>query len=417
MGDRANNIGKMMNDPKQRNMYLMGAGVVILTLGVGFFISTRNNNQQVSAGADVTGVPSGVKAAPGVSNNPQYVQAVKDNNDKLTNQAIKQGNGYMPTLTANTPSGPSVIDELDKKQKEEIAKKAAIEAEKKIKDDEEKVRLEDESKKQQALLAAQQPVEVVKNNVSTPMPVRVEAPKKYSTDDYMLIASLTGSWGTKKSNSEYDFAKGQNKSSSQSSSSNVTQQSSTTQPVVQAKPLAKLGTIFNAILETGINSDEPSPVLARIVSGPLKGTRLIGQISTVGEKVLIVFNSANIPGSEKSIRMSAYAVDTNTSRTALADDVDHHYFLRYGVLLATSFIGGYAQALQQSGATTTAGISGTTTTNPVYTNEQLNNIALGSVGQKIAQDTQQQFGNLKPTITVNSGAAIGVLLMEDLMVK
>lgn len=157
--------------------------------------------------------------------------------------------------------------------------------------------------------------------------------------------------------------------------------------------------------------------MARIVSGPLKGTRLIGTFKNLGEKVAIEFRTANIPSYDRTVGIKAYAIDTNTSRTAVADDVDHHYFLRYGVLLATSFISGYSQALAQSGATTTTSLTGTTTTNPTLTSEQLNKVALGQVGQQVSNDVKQQYNNLKPTIYVNSGTAVGILLMDDLTIK
>lgn len=43
MGDRVNNMGKMMSNPKQRNMYLLGAGAVVITLGLGFLLQVKTN--------------------------------------------------------------------------------------------------------------------------------------------------------------------------------------------------------------------------------------------------------------------------------------------------------------------------------------------------------------------------------------
>src|SRR5690606_31264355 len=52
----------------------------------------------------------------------------------------------------------------------------------------------------------------------------------------------------------------------------------------------KAGTVMFAVLETGINSDEVSPILATIVSGPLKGAKLLGQFARTDKKVLINFS-------------------------------------------------------------------------------------------------------------------------------
>lgn len=421
MGDRINNMGKMMSNPKQRNMYLLGAGAVVITLGLGFFIANKNKSQQVQTSTQLETVPGSVKAVPGSSNNPDYVQSVKNNNEKQAAQAIQTGTSYVPTITAPNVNNVASLDEIAKKQQQEAEEKAKKDAEKKKAEEEERLRMEEEAKKQQALIESQKAVVVqaptVQPVAQTTVPVEK---KKYTDDDYMLIASLSSNWTNKKPSSEYDFAKQKNNNQSvgnNTASYGNANQTSNTNTGNAVAPMAKAGTIFNAVIETAVNSDEDSPVLARIVSGPLKGTRLIGSFRNLGEKVAIVFNTANIPSFDKTVKLNAYAIDTNTSRTAIADDVDHHYFLRYGVLLATSFISGYAQALQQSGSTTTTSLTGTTTTNPTYNASQLNKMALGQVGTQVSSDIKQQFNNLKPTIYVNSGTAVGILLMDDLIVK
>jgi intracellular multiplication protein IcmE len=422
MSEKFNNIGNIMSNPKQRNSFLMVGGIIVLSIGVGLFVATRNNQVKVASNADLGTVPT-VKAGTGISNNPLYVQSVQDDNNKKATEALKNGTTALPVITAPI-NQTSQIDDFKRKQAEEDALKAE-EARKKA-EEEEKRRLEEEARKQRELLAAQQ--RNLENNFSTvsnnqesfPIQKQKVSEKKYSDEDAVLISTLLQSWGNKAPHSEFDFAGNPPKTGSSSgqvsnvASANTT---STNNGSNTQKPIGKVGTIYNAILETGINSDEPSPVLAKIVSGPLKGAKLVGSISTVGEKVVVVFNNASIPDVSTSVKLNAYAVDPNSSRTALADNVDRHYFLRYGVLLATSFVGAYSQALATSGSTTTTSLSGTTTTNPTYNSTQLRNIALGGVGQKLAQDTQQQYGNLKPTITVNPGAPIGILLMDDLYIK
>lgn len=425
MGDRINNMGKMMSNPQQRNIYLLGAGAVILTLGVGFFIASKNKNDQVVSGTQLENVPQNVKAVPGASNNPDYVDAVKKNNEKQADKAVQSGSSFVPTVTAPAVNSASSLDEIAKKQQQEADEKAKKEAERKKAEDEDKLRMEEEAKRQQALLDAQkaaqmQPVQVQQVQVQQQVTQFVpQKPKKYTDDDYMLIASLNNNWKVKAPSSEYDFARkgSANTSNGNTGSTYGTTTTSNSTSNVAVAPIAKAGTIYNAIIETAVNSDEESPVLARIVSGPLKGTRLIGTFKNLGKKVAIEFRTANIPSYDRTVGIKAYAIDTNTSRTAVADDVDHHYFLRYGVLLATSFISGYSQALAQSGATTTTSLTGTTTTNPTLTSEQLNKVALGQVGQQVSNDVKQQYNNLKPTIYVNSGTAVGILLMDDLTIK
>ena len=228
-----------------------------------------------------------------------------------------------------------------------------------------------------------------------------------------------GSTTFKESNSEFDYAKTRQNTQQQTVNVDTSIQGvqTTVNNDVPTKSFAKAGTIYNAVLETGINSDEPSPVLAKIVSGPLKGARLIGSIQTVGKKVLIQFTSMNVPSLDNSIAFNAYAIDSDTARTALASNVDNHYLLKYGVLFASSFLSGYAEALSRQNTTTTTSGLGTTTTQGPIPSKDIAKVALGNVGTAVSQSFGQEIQNMKPTITVNQGSPIGILLLSDLNVK
>lgn len=428
MGDRINNMGKMMSNPKQRNMYLLGAGAVILTLGLGFFIANKNNSQELQSSANVEAVPGNIKAVPGSSNNPDYVQSVKNTNDKEALLAIQSGGSYIPTITSPNVNNAASLDEIARRQQQEAEEKSKKEVERKRIEEEERLRMENEGATQQALIDSQKFVAPNQpNNVQASaqytQPAAPVVKKKYSEDDILLITALTSNWKVKAPDSEFNFAKQKpnNNSAGSAGSENAGSGSgnsfSNKNTGSSNPPLAKAGTIFHAIIETAVNSDEESPVLAKIVSGPLKGTRLIGSFKNLGEKVLIEFNLANIPALDKSTPFKAFAIDTKTSRTALADSVDNHYFKRYGVLLATSFISGYSAALTKSGTSTTQGIFGSTESTPKYDSKELNKIALGKVSDEVSKDIEKQSKGLVPTIYVNSGTAVGILLTDDLIIQ
>ena len=96
--------------------------------------------------------------------------------------------------------------------------------------------------------------------------------------------------------------------------------------------MLKTGDILHAVLETAVNSKEPSPIMAKIVTGDLKGTRLVGSIGVSGKKVVLQFNRANVPGLNKSLNISAVAIDPETSRTAMASEVNNHYFANQTII-------------------------------------------------------------------------------------
>ena len=184
--------------------------------------------------------------------------------------------------------------------------------------------------------------------------------------------------------------------------------------------IAKAGDIMYGVMTTGLNSDEPGPVLAKIVSGRLKGSTLIGAFTKGTESVAITFSTINIPGRNNSVGINAFAIDQDTARTAVADDVDKHLLQRYGSLFGGTFLSGISQAVQQAGASFAVPTDGSGTNagqSLVKVLPQLNTtekviVALGAAGQALGQVAVTQF-NTPTTITVNAGSPIGIFFMSD----
>lgn len=192
--------------------------------------------------------------------------------------------------------------------------------------------------------------------------------------------------------------------------------------VPEQKAIIKTGDILFAVIDTSVNSDEPGPILATIVSGRLKGSKLIGSFNLPANanKMIISFNTLSVPGAKSTVSVSAYAIDANTARTALSSNTNHHYMLRYGSLFASSFIEGFGNAFQSANTTITIGGSGsgnntTTIQGGGAGQSALENavIGLATVGKAWGQVAQQQF-NTPTTVEVYSGTGIGVLFTADL---
>lgn len=415
MGQKMNNVGAMLNNPKTRNIYLMGVGVAILAIVAGvIYTTTGNKAKKEVAGAKVVALPN-VEAVPATSDSTRYNKLVEEKNTKEADKAMESGNTFIPVpVNKNAYSTESPIDLLESQGKKNQVEK---EVDKPAEFVPPVVELPPEPVKQPVAL----PPPVVQAPIAQPVVIAPPKPKvKYGTDeDYLLITTLAGISGSKEPYSEFNFKGQQMRESNSNANQQMTAQQS--QPNMQmgqasqGQLIAKAGTILNAIVETGINSDEPSPVLAKIVSGELSGTRLIGRINLTGEKVLVSFSTASIPSLQKSVSVNAIAVDPKTSRTSLASDVDNHYFLRYGVMLGAAFLGGYADALKEQNQTCTTSALGTTTCTATNgsSNKQITQQAVGALGKELANETKQKVAQLKPTITVDQGMAIGLLIMED----
>jgi intracellular multiplication protein IcmE len=189
--------------------------------------------------------------------------------------------------------------------------------------------------------------------------------------------------------------------------------------------IVKTGDIVFAVIDSAVNSDEPSPILATIVSGPLKGSKLIGafNLPSNADKMVITFTTLSARGISKTISISAYAIDPNTGRTALSSSTNHHYLERYGALFASTFLEGFGNAFQSADTTITIGGTGgtggpnsTTVQNGIGRSLTSNAvIGLATVGKAWGQQAQRNM-NIPTTVQVFSGTPIGVLFLQDVTI-
>lgn len=182
--------------------------------------------------------------------------------------------------------------------------------------------------------------------------------------------------------------------------------------------IIKGGTIIFAVLDTAVNSDYPdSPVLATIVEGKYKGAKMLGKLTTTKgvsgqmDRVSLNFTMMNDDSWPKSKSVTAYAIDPDTARTVMASSVDYHYMMRFGAIMATSFLQGYSSAITNEGTSTT-GIFGTSTTHPSLSQSSKIFVGLGQLGQTLGAATQNYI-NRPPTVRVDSGVSLGILFMSD----
>lgn len=216
---------------------------------------------------------------------------------------------------------------------------------------------------------------------------------------------------------ESDKAAAKAKAAADGAASTTT--TTTTTDAASAATLIKAGSVLFAVLDTAVNSDYPdSPVMATIVDGKFKGAKLLGKLTTTKsvagqmDRVSLNFTLMNTDEWPKSKAVTAYAIDPDTARTVLASNVNYHYLQRFGAIMATSFVQGYASAIAQSSSTTTTGIFGTSTTHPELSPSQKLATAIGQIGTALGNVTQN-YTNIPPTVKVDSGVGLGILFMSD----
>ena len=182
----------------------------------------------------------------------------------------------------------------------------------------------------------------------------------------------------------------------------------------------KAGTVLFAVLDTGINTDQVSPIMATVIQGDLKGSKLLGSFTKSGESVVLSFNTLSSPNFPNSLSVNTVAISQETARTAMASSVDNHYLYKYGMLFASSFLSGLGTAISSSGATVSTSSSSSSDSNALWTvtsadlsaGQQIA-VALGAVGTKVASETSGIFASTPTTVTVNAGTGMGILFMSD----
>ena len=398
----------MLKDPKSRNtIYTLGFVVAICT-GVGVvMLSTSNSKKEVVAGASkVAGPSASVNTTPGGSDSIEYIAKLEEANRLKAEKALESGKTSTGVLTGG--SNLSDVSPLDRLSDARSVKEDAV--------------------KEEVEIIPPEPVALPLVNVTAAPPETKQVyaaappPRFGTTEDYYILQAAASVWAAKPSRSEYNYIGQGNPLAPTQQAIDAQQQAEISSRANQALTVAKSGDIMNAVLETGINSDEPSPVLASIVSGQFKGARLIGAAKRRNEKMIVQFNTISIPGRGVSDPISAVAIDIASMEqaTTLASSVNNHYFKKYGLLLAAGLLTGYADAIKDQNKISVVTPEGSVITAPTgeeKSSKQINRESIGSVGKVIGQEVKSESAGIVPTVRVNRGTAIGILLMDDFKLK
>ena len=177
----------------------------------------------------------------------------------------------------------------------------------------------------------------------------------------------------------------------------------------------KPGDLLYAVVDTGVNSDVPSAVMATIASGKYRNTRLLGGFQRHDERIVLAFTRAILPTGE-SVQLEAYAVDPATTEASVASRVDTHFFSRWGGLVASAFLEGLGSAKRYSGSQSTiyGTNNGDTTDQMVWNTYSVADqawIAAGKVGEKAGKIFERNFER-PPTVFLESGTPVGILVLN-----
>lgn len=411
---RKSNFENLLKNGKAR--IIIGATVIIV--GAGIYLGLSGSHSEPTKTPQTVGVSNvndapDLNVTPGSSDSKSYNDLQRKSNEEKAAAAQKSGQSTLPVLVNNTTDNKN--DAFADLNQSNV---------KPIKEDKPVIDTTPPAPVQAAPVQQQQQVVYVPQSQQQQPKVEDRTQQMQMVDKQMNNYLLQ--WGSHNSTQEYNMTgkrkedpagdNGGNSSnglltnvSSNTGTANASQSSSDK----KGPAFVRAGTVVPGVMITAINSDNPGPVLAQIVTGPLKGARLIGQMRSSNTAVVVQFTQLSIPGAQQTFQINAYAVDQTTARTGMATDVDNHYFLRYGLGLAAAFVEGYGDAVSSAGSTTTTNaFGGTTTVLGDMTHKQIAESAMGKVGSKLGSELEKDT-NRAPTVTVDSGTPLGLLFMSD----
>lgn len=408
MATKKNNLKNLMSNSRTRLIVIITSVVVILMVVFGFMGSSDdkgNKPAEATGAASVGPTPENITPVPGTNDSPGYNALQEKANSDAFKEAQEKGTSNVPVLTNESLANKKdIFDDLNKDNRKPIVEEPPV-------IDATPVQPEQQYQAQPQVIQQPATSETTQDR------------QAYMQSVQQQITTYINGWSAGQGFQEFNMTgqapqqqQGAGNTNGTSTGTNVQQasyDSSNSSSSNKGPAFVRAGSVVPAVMLTAINSDEPGPVLAQIVTGPLKGARLIGQMVSSDQRVVVQFSSLSMPGASQTFNISSFAIDPDTSRTGLATDVNNHYFLRYGLGLAAAFISGYGEAVQNAGSTTTTNaFGGTTTIMGDMTHKQIAESAFGKVGQKLGSELDKET-NRAPTVTVASGTSIGVLFMAD----
>lgn len=181
--------------------------------------------------------------------------------------------------------------------------------------------------------------------------------------------------------------------------------------------LMPAGEVVYAQLLTEANTDSPGPVLAEIMSGPLRGNRILGTFEEQEELLTLNFDTVVVDG--ESISADAVALDPKTTLPGMATEVDHRYLKRIILPAAAAFVQGMADAVSESGLTSvTVSSSGQTTSSTDSTQQgdkQEVSAGISEAGQELRDILDDMAEDTKIMVKIHAGTPIGILFLEPVI--
>lgn len=352
------------------------------------------------AGKDVTSIPATDDKV-----DPIYMEAVEEQNEADLERALSVGDSAIP-VPIETPETRLDVPEREEVEEDPLHKWRMLQAEQAVRDmktletEAEPVTVLDNQQQNEAINALSESMMKQMESVLS----RTVAQKTFTTKTFIEYDSNSGGAGA--GSAGPGGASGDAGGQTPSGFSEDTEE----EVVIPA------GKIVYGQMLLEANSDVPSVVLAQMVSGPLKGWKLLGQFEPLDdiEMLGITFDTAvNEDGDQ--YELDAIMLDPDTGLAALSTDVNHRYLQRVILPSAAKFVEGFSSAIAETGRTSIS-VSGENVTSSEEEADDEEQVATGvqEAGQKIAEFLDEA-GDVPIQIIIEAGTPIGIFFAENVI--
>lgn len=182
----------------------------------------------------------------------------------------------------------------------------------------------------------------------------------------------------------------------------------------RGKLLLPAGSVSYAENLMSITSDRETPVVARLVSGPMAGNVLRGAygVDKASGKMSVNFTSMS-DEKGKTVPVEAIAVDGFTAETVTRSSIDRRLLRRYAPVLGATFITGLAAAAAEPDKTIITNSDGDQeVVEQARTTEQAAYAGLAASADAISADLLE-YSPKGPEIRIAAGFPLGIIFVTD----
>lgn len=379
-------LGEMWrNNPAFKFGVIVGAIVIV---GGGAYALMGNGQQTVTPGGDQSRVAQGEKVTGTVGGDvtPEYRDLLQTANQQRAKEALESGQSSIPTPVGNVanvtgqkeePMDPLAMWKQAEQQPQQQPPSAILQ----------------QPQQQQAQQQQQEDLSALTGAMQSQIQSLMEA---WQPRDATVISFATQDLASPKG------------TTTTSSTGGVTTVSTTPQKKT-ARVIVPAGDILYGAMITEANSDVPGPILAQILSGPLKGGRLIGAFRVSYDYLVLEFRTLSYNG--RSYPVQALALDPNTTLGGVATEVDQRYFSRLVLPAAASFISRFGDVISQPEQTTTVSNGTVVVSQGKQSTRDALYAGAGDAAGQLSDFVNDEANRIKPLVRVASNTPIGIFFI------